>query len=56
MFKVNNKNTRTMSVTSLWCFYCELSIYFKSFSSAFIVDSEQLNVKLAITHFSCTFG
>ena len=22
VFTVNNKNTRTMSLTSLWCFYC----------------------------------
>ena len=22
MFKVNNKNTRTTSMTSFWCFYC----------------------------------
>ena len=22
MFKVNNKNTRTTSLTSFWCFYC----------------------------------
>ena len=22
IFKVNNKNTNTTSLTSLWCFYC----------------------------------
>ena len=22
MFKVNNRNTRTISLTSFWCFYC----------------------------------
>ena len=28
MFKVNNKNTRTTSMTSFWFFYCQLWTYF----------------------------
>ena len=44
MFKVNNKNTRTMSMTSFWCFYCYLWTYFTPFSSASIVNFEQVNV------------
>ena len=43
MFKVNNKNTRTMS---FWCFYCELWAYFTHFSSVF-ADFEQVNVSWA---------
>ena len=37
--KVNNKNTRTMSITS-----------FTTFSSVSIVDSEQVNVSWASRH------
>ena len=44
MFKVNNKNTRTTSVTSFWGFYCWLWTYFTPFSSVFIVDFELVNV------------
>ena len=44
MFKVNNKNTRTMSLTSFWWIYCYLWTYFITFSSASIVDFEQVNV------------
>ena len=36
MFKVNNKNIRTTSVTSFWCFYCKLETH---------VDCEQVNVR-----------
>ena len=32
MFKINNKNTRTMLLTLLWCYYCQLWIYFTCFS------------------------
>ena len=31
MFKAGNKNTRTTSSMSFWCFSCELWIYFTSF-------------------------
>ena len=44
MFKVDNKNIRATSVTLLWCFYCQLWTYFTPFSSAFIIDFEQVNV------------
>ena len=44
MFKVNNKNTRTMSLTPFGCFYCWLWTYFTLFSSASIVDFEQVNI------------
>ena len=44
MFKVKNKNTITTSLTSFWCFYCELLTYFTPFPSVFIVDFEQVNV------------
>ena len=44
MFKVNNKETRTMSMTSFWFLYCLLWIYFTHCSSVSIVDFEQVNV------------
>ena len=44
MFKVNNKNTRTMSLMPFGCFYCWLWTCFTLFSSASIVDFEQVNV------------
>ena len=44
IFKVNNKETRTTSMTSFWCIYCELWTYFTPFSSVFTVDVEQVNV------------
>ena len=31
MFKVNDKDIRTMSVTLFWCFYCWLGTYFTPF-------------------------
>ena len=37
MFKVNNKNTRTTSTS--------MTLYFTSFSSASVVDIEQVKVK-----------
>ena len=44
MFKGDNKNTRTTSLTLFWCFYCHLWTYFTPFSSVFIADFEQSNV------------
>ena len=44
MLKVNNKNSRTMSLTSFWCFYCSLGTHFTPFSSVPMVDFEQVNV------------
>ena len=35
MFKVNDKDTRTISMTSLWCFYCWLRTYFTPSSSVY---------------------
>ena len=32
MFKVNNKNARTTSMTSFWCFHCLLWTYITLFS------------------------
>ena len=36
MFKVNNKNTGTTSVTSFWCFYCKFGTH---------VECEQVNFR-----------
>ena len=47
MFRVNNKNIRTTSLTSFWCVYCRLWTYFIPFCTYFtpsIVDLEQVNV------------
>ena len=44
MFKVNIKNTRTISQTLFLYFYSYLSGYFTAFSSLSIVDFEQVNV------------
>ena len=44
MFKVDNKNTRTTSMTSFWCFYCQLRNYFNPFSGVSIADFKQVNV------------
>ena len=44
MFKVNRKDTRTTSLTSFGCLYCQIWKYFIHFSSAYIVDFEQVNV------------
>ena len=47
MLKVNNKNTRTTSLTSFCCFYSYLWTYFTPFSSVSIVNFEQVNVSWA---------
>ena len=44
MINANNKSTRTTSMTSFCCFYCQLWTYFTPFSSVFIIDFEQVNV------------
>ena len=41
MFKVNNKNTTTTSMTLFWCFCCYFWTYFKPFSGVSIADFEQ---------------
>ena len=44
MFKVNNKDTRTTSVTSFWCLYCQFWTYFTPFFSVSTVDVQQVIV------------
>ena len=52
MLKVNNKDTRRTSLTSFWCLYCQLWIYFLSFSSVSVVDFEQeLKVEVTLAAF-----
>ena len=53
LFKFNNRKTRKRSeicskltiktLTSFWCFYCLLWIYFIPFSTVSIVDFKQVN-------------
>ena len=50
MFKANNKNTRTTSLTSFWCCYCELWTYFTHFSSVPVAEFEQANVSWVPCH------
>ena len=38
------KGVRLTSLTLFWCFYCELKTYFIPFSTASIVDFEQVDV------------
>ena len=47
-FKVNNKITRTTSLTLFWCFYYLLYAHFTYFSSVSIIDFEQLNVSWVV--------
>ena len=44
MFKINNKDTTTTLMTSLWCLYCLLWKYFIPVFSVSIVDFGQVNV------------
>ena len=44
MFKVNNKDLRTMKIASFWCLNCWLWTDFTRYSSAFLFDVEQVNV------------
>ena len=48
MFKVNNKNTRTMSMTSFWCFYRQFCTYFTLQTNVSNVDFEQTNVSWVV--------
>ena len=50
MFKVNNKVTRTTSLTSFWCLYCWLWTYFTLRSSVFIANLEQVNADWEFTY------
>ena len=54
LFKVNNRSTRKTcdrmtSVTSFWCFYWQLWIYFTPFSCVSIVDFEKVNASWIIS-------
>ena len=52
LFKVNNRNTRSWSLTSLtsfWCFYCRLLTYFTPFSRVSIVEFEQVNINWVLS-------
>ena len=47
MFKNNNEDNRTKSMTSFSCLYCQLWTHFTSFTSASIVNFEQVGVDWA---------
>ena len=53
MFKVNNKNTTTKSLTPFWYFYCKLWTYF-TFSSVFIINKCYLDKFLLFHIFLAT--
>ena len=45
MFKINNKDTRTMPITSFWCLLLILYwTYFTHYSTVSFVDFEQVNI------------
>ena len=44
LFIVDNKDTKTTSLTSFWCLYCQLWNDFTHCSGASIVELEQVNV------------
>ena len=44
MFKVNNKDTRTTSLKSFWCLYCQLWTNFTHCSGVSIADFEKVNL------------
>ena len=48
MSKANNKDTRTTSLTSLWCLHYQLRSYPTPHSNAPISDPEKANVHWAI--------
>ena len=43
LFKVNNEETRTTSLTLFWCLCCKLSKDLTHFSGASLIDIEQVN-------------
>ena len=53
IFKINNKITRTTSLTLFWCFYCSLWTYFTPFSKASIAYFEQVNDRWELMAESC---
>ena len=52
MFKVNNKDTRTMSMTSFWLLYCYLKHILHLFL-VFTVDFEQLVAEIELIMCNC---
>ena len=58
MFKVNQKDTKTTSMTAFWSLQCCFRTYFRPFSSVYIVDFELVNVRGVPKHFiySTKFG
>ena len=44
MFRVNTRDTRTTSIISFWCPYCQLLAYFTPFSRVSIADFEHIFV------------
>ena len=44
LFKIKNTDTRTMSMTSFWCLYCQLWTDFTHCSDIFIFNFEQVNI------------
>ena len=58
MFKVNNKNTRKTSLTSLWCFRCQLWTYLNPFWTVLIVNFEKASASWLTTrklYSTCAF-
>ena len=49
MFKVNNKNTKTTSMMSFWCFIANFDEHFSLIYSVFIADFEQVNVRWIVS-------
>ena len=44
MFKINNKDIKTKSMTLFWCLYCKLWTYCTPFTSVSIFDIEQIDI------------
>lgn len=43
MFRLNNKDSRTTSLTSFWCFYCHIWTDLTYCSGLLIIEFEQVN-------------
>ena len=48
MFKVNNRDTRMISLTSSWCRYCQFWTKFPHYSCISIIDFEQVNTSSVV--------
>ena len=53
MFKANNKDTTTPSMTSFWCLFCQLWTYWTSFSGISILDFYQIDFCLESPKQAC---